>query len=134
MNSAITKFINKKFIFKNTMLSKRGLSPLIATTLLVALAVALGASFVTYAGALFEKRSAGKTECSDYLVNFFEVDSTKNSCTSQIGNPIALKFNQDNKKDMPTSCYVNIASGTSRICNKKVLYINNTWVPSNFKI
>ena len=116
------------------MFNKKGLSPIIATTLLVALAVALGASFVTYAGALFEKKGAGKAECSDYLVNFFELDSTKNSCTSQPGTPVALKFNQDSKQDAPTDCYISVASGTSRICNTKVVYINNTWVPSNFKI
>ena len=116
------------------MFNKKGLSPIIATTLLVALAVALGASFVTYTGALFEKKGAGKTECSDFLVNFFELDSTKNSCTSKSGTPVALKFNQGDKKDLQTDCYVSIASGTSRLCNTKVVYINNTWVPSNFKI
>jgi hypothetical protein len=116
------------------MSDKKGLSPIISTTLLVALAVAVGVSIVTYAGVLFEKKSLDRL-CNNYVIDFFELDNTKNVCISQFELPLALKFKHDTKPTKETDCYISIASGTSRICNTKEFSINNTWVPSkNIKI
>lgn len=110
------------------MLNKRGISPLIATALLVAVAVAIGASVVSYGGVYFEQRSSGKADCKEYMINFFELDKTKSSCAqSQI--PYAAKFEYTSKPASKSDCYVSIASGTSRICDGKEL-VEETWVPS----
>ena len=115
------------------MFNKKGVSPLIATIVLVALAVAIGASFVSYAGTYFEQKSSGKTGCKDYLVNFFELDKTKNFCEAQSGIPYAAKFEYDKKAVSKSGCYVSIASGTSRICDGQH-FVDETWVPSNAEI
>jgi|SRR3989338_5363244 len=112
------------------MKSKRGMSPLIATMLLVALAVAIGTSFVSYVGLYIEKNSANSTiECKSYIVDLFELDRTKDAC-SQLKNPLAMKFWDSKKSASETECYISIASGTTRICNAQPLIMESTWAPS----
>ena len=111
------------------MFNKKGISPLIATMLLVALAVAIGASFVSYAGFYFEQKPSGKADCKDYLINFFELDKTKSFCAAQAGVPYAAKFEYNGNPVPKSGCYVSIASGTSRICDGKHI-VDGTWIPS----
>jgi len=111
------------------MFNKKGISPIIATMLLVAFAVAIGASFVSYAGFYFEQKSSDKADCKNYLINFFELDKTKSFCAAQSSVPYAAKFEYTNKPVSKSGCYVSIASGTSRICDGKNL-VGDTWIPS----
>ena len=112
------------------MFNKRGISPIIATMLLVALAVAVGTSFVSYAGSYFEQKSINKAaECKDYLINFFELDKAKSFCEAQSNAPYAVKFGYNSKPVSQSKCYISVASGTSRICNGKIL-ADNTWIQS----
>lgn len=117
------------------MNNKRGISPIIATMLLVAFAVAVGASFVSFAGFYFETKSLNKTiGCKDYIIDFFELDRTKDFCILQFEVPFALKFEFGRKPSSTSNCYVSVASGTSKLCNAEP-FVDKTWIPSeNIKI
>lgn len=113
------------------MFNKKSMNPLISTTLLVAFAAAIGASFVSYAGFYFETKSLNKAlECDNYIVDFFGLDKTKTFCTYKFTLPLAVKFGYKNKPVSETNCYISIASGTSQICSAEKLLINKTWIPS----
>lgn len=117
------------------MFNKKGINPLIATMLLVALAVAIGTSFVSYAGVYFQSKLLKDEGCKSYFVDFFELNRQKSICASQLNAPFALKFEHGNKQAMKTECYVSIASGTGQLCNAKAIFFNNTWIISeNIKI
>lgn len=110
------------------MINKKGISPLISTILLVALAVAIGTSIVSYSGKYFESQSLNKNlECRDYGVAFFELDKSKNTC-SGFKSQLLLKFWGDKNKPLSEKeCYASVASGTSHICNAKPVFIDKTW-------
>ena len=114
------------------MFNKKGINPVIATILLVSFAVAIGVSFVSFAGSYVENKSTNKaSDCKEYILDFFELDSTKQLCQSKFRIPFSMKFWYKDKPKPETDCYVNIASGTSRICSVKSNLTEKTWAPSN---
>ena len=111
------------------MLRKKGMSPLIATILLLALAVALGSSLVSYAGFYFQTKPANTTiGCKYYVINFLGLDKSKELCTTKFKTTLALKILDKNKKLTENECYSIIASGSSNICNLDQSLVDNTWI------
>ena len=113
------------------MHNKRGMSPIIATIMLVAFVVAVGVSFVSFAGSYVEQKSGNKTSaCKEYALDFFQLDKTKQICVSKFEAPFSIKFWSSNKPKTDTECYVNVASGTSKICNAEGVITEKAWTPS----
>lgn len=112
------------------MINKRGISPLIATMLLVALAVAIGVSFVSYAGVYFNSKSTNKSQCAEYSVDFFLRDNSKPQC-ARFGSAYLLKFWDKDKPSSDSGCYLSTASGTSSICNAQNSLTDNTWATTS---
>ncbi len=115
------------------MFNKLGVSPIIATMLLVALAIAIGASLVSYAGFYFEKKPAGLTGCRNYMVNLLELDKSREYCVFQFKVPIAFKL-QTTPKKVENNCYLSIASGTTKICDVSESFVDKTWVVSETEV
>ena len=106
---------------------KRAMSPLIATMLLVALAVAIGTSFVSYFGVYFQNKSPNKTaDCQEYGVNFFKLDKSKGAC-SQFNTQYVLKFWNKTEPISESGCYVSVSSGKGQICHAQKPLTDNVW-------
>ena len=105
--------------------NKKAMSPIIATMLLVAFAVSIGVTFISFAQSYINSGPKGK-ECHDYTVEYLAADLSNIHCTSS--NPFALRFLNGSQKD--PECYTQKGHGTSKICDVKEDLNGKIWFPN----
>ena len=108
-------------------LLKRGMSPIIATILLIALAVSIGATVMSLGGVYYEKFRSKDADCSEVLINAFELDQ-KSQCQSYEYKSI-LSFYYPNETIVTPQCYNGVATGKGSVCVKPELLLGSSWVP-----
>lgn len=108
-------------------LFKRGMSPIIATMLLIALAVSIGATIMSFGGLYYEKIRLKDATCSKILINAFELEG-KRQCRDYEFKSI-VNFYHVNEDVKAPQCYIGIAAGKGNICTKSDKLLNFTWAP-----
>ena len=98
---------NKKQFIKTMLHSRKAVSPLIATVLLIAFAVALGAvvmnwgrGYVEDTASIARERSDTEVKCaSEVDIDIVEIDSVPQICYNATGVNTSLEFIIENKKE-----------------------------------
>lgn len=106
---------------------KKGMSPLIATVLLIAFAVSVGATVMSVGGVYYEKLRTSEGDCSESLLSVFELENT-DECKSYEFNPI-INFYGSNENVKSPKCYKVVGTGKGELCSSKDLSAN-TWAPA----
>ena len=109
-------------------LSKRGMSPMIATILLITLAVSIGATVISLGGFYYEKVISGDSDCSKVLINVFNIENKK-QCEEYRFESI-IKFYYINETPTTPQCYSGVATGTADICKSPNILLDSEWVPA----
>ena len=109
-------------------LGKRGMSPIIATILLIAFAVSIGATITTLGGFYHEKVSSGDSDCYKVLINVFDIEN-KEQC-KDYGFKSIVKFYYINETPTTPQCYREVATGTADICRSSDILLDLDWVPA----
>ena len=109
------------------MLYKKGMSPIIATILLIALAVSIGATVISLGGIYWEKIKLGDGGCSNFQISAFELEKGK-ECQGYKYETI-LNFYTLNETKTDPQCYSGIATGEAKICVKREGILDYTWIP-----
>ena len=113
-------------------LYKKGISPIIATILLIALAVSIGATIISFGGVYWEKVKLGDSSCSKILINAFELEDKK-QCESYRFKSI-IKFYYINETPTYPQCYSGVATGTGDICKTSDIHLESSWAPTDNNI
>lgn len=108
-------------------LFKRGMSPIIATMLLIALAVSIGATIMSFGGLYYEEIRLKDASCSKIIINAFELEGKK-QCQDYEFKSIVNFYNVDEIVTTP-ECYSGIATGKGDICTKSKALLNSTLIP-----
>jgi hypothetical protein len=106
---------------------KRGISPLIATMLLISLSVSIGATIMSVGGLYYEKVKLEGPTCSKVLINAFELGDDR-KCQSNIPKSI-LNFYDVNENIGTPECYEVVATGKGEVCTTSNVILNVTWSP-----
>ena len=110
-------------------LFKRGISPLIATMLLIALAVSIGVTVISFGGLYIEKVRIEGAECLDVQIKAFGLDDQSSQCRNYGSEPI-FNFYPADEQVIEPKCYTEIATGKGNICPPGI-FLNSTWVTTN---
>ena len=105
--------------------SKKGMNPLVTTILLIAVAVAVGVTFVTYTGSFYHEKFKPE-DCQDVSLSFLQLNKMSIIC-KDFNNELILSFRDDAAKK---ECYTMLASGTGRVCSLAAVKDKPTWVPA----
>ena len=109
-------------------LSKRGMSPVISTILLIAFAVSIGATIISLGGFYHEKVRLGDGDCYKVLVKVFDIEN-KEQC-KDYGFKSIVKFYYINETPTTPQCYREVATGTADICRSSDILLDSEWVPA----
>jgi len=113
-------------------LFKRGMSPIIATILLIAFAVSIGATIISQTGVVWERIRLEDSECSKVLINAFNLEKTK-QCENYEFESI-LKFYLLNETVITPTCYSIVGTGKGDICVRQDLILGSNWAPTSIRI
>lgn len=111
---------------------KRGMSPIIATVLLIAFAVSIGATVMSLGGIYYEKIRLEDASCSKVLINAFDLDNGR-ECRNYEHKSI-LNFYPTGKGITAPKCYSEVATGKVDICATSDAFLNSSWTPISFVI
>lgn len=109
-------------------LFKRGMSPIIATVLLIALAVSIGATIMSLGGIYYEKLAGGDSSCSEILINAYELEGGE-QCKNYAFKSF-VNFYSINETVILPQCYKGIATGKGDICADSEKLLEFSWVPT----
>lgn len=108
-------------------LFKRGVSPIISTILLIALAVSIGAAIMSLGGAFYEDARSRGIGCSEVLINAFKLDEMS-QCQNYEFKSI-LNFYRTDETVIAPACYKEVTAGNANICVTPETLLNFTWAP-----
>lgn len=106
---------------------KRGISPIIATMLLIALAVSIGATVMNFGGIYYEERRLKDGDCSEMLIGAFEVKDEKQCEGYQIAS--LINFYSLDEAIINPECYKEVATGKWDVCVKPKPFLDSSWAP-----
>jgi len=107
------------------MFNKKGMSPLIATILLIALAVSIGATIMSVGGIYYENFKVDKSSCSRSLVTFFELK--KNTACQDYELSSILNFYRSDDTVGNLKCYDQVGTGKGDFCIESETLFDKTW-------
>lgn len=117
-------------------LHKKGMSPLIATILLITFAVSIGVTLMNFGGLYYQERLLGEPHCSKVAINAFELIRNKECMKHESGSI----FNFYLAKDIVSTpeCYRGVVTGNGKLCFSQNLFFNfsqdlifnGTWRPA----
>ena len=108
-------------------LFKRGISPIIATMLLIALAVSVGATVMSFGGIYYEERRLKDGDCSEILISAFEVEDKKQCEGYQIAS--LINFYSPDETVIDPKCYKEVATGKWDACVAPEPFLGSSWAP-----
>ncbi len=108
-------------------LFKKGISPIIATILLIALAVSIGATVISLGGFYYEKFRLEDSTCSEVLINAFELEEGR-GCQNYEFKSI-FNFYHPSETVVDPDCYKKVAMGKGDVCVASEVLLNYTWSP-----
>ena len=122
------KYIDTLKVKMKKRLFKRGISPIVATVLLIALAVSVGAVIINIGGVYIGK--FGKNiSCSDFEIRAFELEDDL-KCKGYEFNPIVNFYRLEETIKTP-ECYTEVAEGDGKVCIAPDVVLDSTWTPTN---
>lgn len=107
-------------------LYKKGINPLVATVVLIALAVSVGAVVMSLGGVYFEKARVEKLSCSKALISAFELEADK--CPNYERS--IVNFYRADEDIKTPACYKGLLTGKGDICATSDILFNHTWTPA----
>lgn len=113
-------------------LYKKGMSPLVATILLIAFAVSIGATVMSFGGVYYEKYRTEKVSCSKALISTFELED-KEQCQNYEFKSI-LNFYSSGESVKTPECYKETGTGKGDLCSTSEKLFDNTWIPVKITI
>ena len=109
-------------------LHKKGISPLIATILLISLAISIGATLMNLGGIYYEKFREEKLSCSKALIGAFELEKEE-QCKGYEFESILNFYKSDDSIKSP-ECYREIGSGKGSLCITSEKIFERSWTPA----
>tara|TARA_Y100000310_G_C20674597_1_gene812230 strand:- start:1610 stop:1963 length:354 start_codon:yes stop_codon:yes gene_type:complete len=113
-------------------LYKKGISPLVATILLIAFAVSIGATVMSFGGVYYEKYRGEKVSCSKSLISTFELED-KEQCRNYEFKSILNFYSAGEDVETP-ECYKETGTGKGDLCSTSEKVFDNTWIPTKITI
>jgi hypothetical protein len=103
------------------------MSPIIATMLLIALAVSIGATVMSVGGLYYEKIRLEGGVCSEVLISAFGLGRER-ECLAYEHKSI-LNFYRSNDTVITPECYTGILTGKGDICTTSNALLDSSWAP-----
>jgi len=106
---------------------KRGISPLVATILLISVAISIGATVMSFGGTFYESVRTGKSLCSKAVVSAFTLENGR-ECQNYESESIINFYKAGENVETP-NCYKQVGTGRGNLCLGLDEVFNNTWIP-----